>query len=464
MCYNKGVNCMQNNISNKKIHFIGIGGISMSGIARILLERGFLISGSDLKDNHFLQKLREKGADIFIGHAPENISEVDLVVISSAIPDENVELKYARQQGIEIWQRAQMISYLMNDKKAIAVSGTHGKTTTTSMISFILKKGGFDPLVLLGGEMEILDGNSCDGQGEFMVTEADESDGSLLFYDPHLAVVTNIELDHHDYYESKKHLLSVFEKFLYKIPPHGKAVVFAEDGNLQKIVSENDFNTLSYGINEGDVRAANIRLLPFGSYYNVVYKGKQLGEINLQVPGEHNILNSLAAITVAMFLGLNFTRIKALIEQYSGVKRRFEKKYLIDDVLIVDDYAHHPTEIEATLKTAVNTGYERIVAVFQPHRFSRTKHLMNEISSSFKQADQVILTDIYSAGEKESEDVKVEDLANMIEKNSKVDVKLIKDFVAIIEYLNENKKSKDLILTMGAGNVNEICDLLQADL
>ncbi|MFW6256802.1 MAG: UDP-N-acetylmuramate--L-alanine ligase [Bacillota bacterium] len=451
-------------MGEKRIHLVGIGGISMSGIAKILLNRGYQVSGSDVKDSSLLDSLREKGADITIGHAAENVAGAHKVVYSSAIPEDNIELKFARGKELKIYERAQMVAELMEGYKGIAVSGTHGKTTTTSMIAFILKKAGLDPAVLLGGKMDILNGNACDGQGEYFVIEADESDGSLLHYNPDVAVVTNLELDHHDYYSSKQKLNKTFKYFLQKIPREGRIIVYSADQNLGNLVSENDARVLSYGLNEGNLQAENVNLMPFGSFYTVNYKGRKLGEINLQVPGKHNILNSLAAFAVCMYVGLSFTEIKKFFDEYQGVKRRFEKKGLMNDILVVDDYAHHPTEIRETLTTARNTGYERLITVFQPHRYSRTKHLMEELSYSFTSVDKLIITDIYAAGEDAISGVNAKKLVALTKENSEVEVEYIPDFADIKSYLMEILQPRDIVLTLGAGNVYEVGEDLLSDI
>ncbi|MFW5998231.1 MAG: UDP-N-acetylmuramate--L-alanine ligase [Bacillota bacterium] len=446
-------------MENKHIHLIGIGGISMSGIAQILVEQNFKVTGSDLNYNKMIDKLINKEIEISIGHSADNVKGADLVVYSSAIPENNVELKYARKHGIPVMKRAQFIARLMNDKKGIAISGTHGKTTTTALISSLLKKGGLDPTILLGGQLGDI-GNAYNGNGEYFVTEADESDGSLLYFDPDIVIVTNIELDHHEYYNNKEELLSVFGEFVNKVPKNGKAILYCEDNNIQNLVNNNNFNQLTYGLHKGAIRAVDINLLPFGSYFTVKYNQKRLGEINLQIPGKYNIKNALAAIATGMFVGLSFGKIKEIIESFTGVKRRFEKIGLLDDILVVDDYAHHPTEIKETLKAAKNTGYQRLIAVFQPHLYSRTKHLLDEFSRSFALVDKLIITDIYGAREDPMKGVNSRKLVNLIKKNSDTEVEYIKSFSDIIKYLKTILQPKDLFLTIGAGDVYKIGEQL----
>lgn len=456
MWWEKGVSYMSAN----HVHFIGIGGISMSGIAEVLLELGYSVSGSDLKDSKLLDRLRSAGANIHIGHDKENIKGADLIVISSAVPADNPELKLARANNIIIMKRAEMIAHLMKEKRGIAISGTHGKTTTTSIVATLLKESGLDPTVLVGGVLNTIGGNAYLGHGDFFVTEADESDGSFLFFDPEIVIVTNIEMDHHDYYDSNEKLLTSFNEFINNVPANGKAIICADDKYLNKFINNNDNRIISYGIQSGEFQAKDERLYPFGSEYDLYFKGEKLGDININVPGRHNILNSLAAAAMGVYLGLDFTDLKKGLNQYQGVNRRFQKKGLIGDILVVDDYAHHPTEIIATLKAALNTGYERIIAVFQPHRYSRTQHLLEEFSSSFEVVDHLIITDIYSAGEKPIPGVSAEELARLAARNSKNTVVYIPELIDVVEYLEGIVRSRDLVLTLGAGDIYRVGEML----
>lgn len=450
-------------MEKKKVHFVGIGGISMSGIAEILLGKGYHVSGSDQKDSHLLDKLKDLGAEIYIGHHPGNIKDAEVLVVSSAISETNPELKYARKKGLKIMKRAEMIAELMKGLRGIAVAGTHGKTTTTSMTASVLLEGGADPTILLGGELDIIGGNSYSGKGGFLLTEADESDGSFLYYDPEIIVITNIEMDHHDYYSSEEKLMETFRKFLERLPEEGKAVVCAEDDNLMSLVDKKDKRVLSYGIGKGKIQALDYQLFPFGSIYTLAAEGQELARINLKMPGRHNILNSLAAATVGLETGMSIQSIKRGLENYNGVRRRFEKKGLLGDILVVDDYAHHPTEIEATLKVAKNTGYERVIAVFQPHRYSRTQHLFNEFLDCFEGVDHLIITDIYSAGEKPIAGVDSEKLARQIARKNKFPVDYIARREDLVLYLEKIAKNRDLIITLGAGDVYKIGEMFIAN-
>ncbi|MFW6381164.1 MAG: UDP-N-acetylmuramate--L-alanine ligase [Bacillota bacterium] len=442
------------------IHLIGIGGISMSGIAEYLLDRGFRVSGSDLKKSEHLDRLQKLGADIYIGHSRDNLGQADRVVVSSAIPGDNPELLAARERGVQVLKRAEIIAHFMQHHYGLAVSGTHGKTTTTSMIAGLLNKDKFDPTIMVGADLSSINGNVRVGTGDYFLTEADESDGSLLYFDPMVAVITNIELDHPDYYDSRQKLKNTFREFIDKIPDSGKVIVWAEDKTIKELVDFEDSRLFSYGFNSGDLRAYRPQLLPFGSYFTVDYNGHHLGEINLQVPGEHNILNALAAVAVGMFIGLNFSEIKSSLEQFSGAARRFEKKGLINNVLIVDDYAHHPTEIKATLKAAANTGYNRLIAVFQPHRYTRTSYLMDDFARSFELVDHLIVTDIYSAGEQPIPGVTAERLVHKIAISNDLQIDYIREKEDIVYYLQKILQPRDLLITIGAGNIYQVGEML----
>ncbi len=443
----------------KRIHFIGIGGISMSGIAEILAGKGYIVSGSDVKDSHLLDRLRSKGIKVFVGHHEENVREAELVVITSAIPESNPELRYAREKGLRVLKRAEMLAELMKGLRGIAISGTHGKTSTTAMTAVLLLEGKKDPVIMLGGELDIINGNVYAGKGEYLLTEADESDGSLLYYDPEIIAVTNLELDHQDYYGSEDKLLQTFAEFFRKVPREGRIILNAEDGKLMNLVDSSDSRVITYGIEKGDIRAEDIKLYPFGSIYTLTIEGKKIDNINLKVPGRHNILNSLAAIGIALEAGMNYEEIKKGLEKYTGVKRRFEKKGLLGDILVIDDYAHHPTEIEATIRAARNTGYERIIVVFQPHRYTRTRDLMKEFVHSFKDIEHLIITEIYSAGEEVIPGIDGRRLSEEIARKKTFPVDFIAEKEDVADYLTRIVRSKDLVITMGAGDVYEVGNL-----
>ncbi len=442
-------------MSKKTYHFIGIGGISMSGIARLLLEQGHYVSGSDLKDSPLLNQLRKMGAKIFIGHKRSNVGNAEFVVITSAIPSDNLELQEAIMRGIPILQRAQMIAALMENKKGIAIAGTHGKTTTTSMVSQMLEYTGLDPTVLVGGEVNDIGGNARLGNGELLLTEADESDGSFLFLKPIYAVVTNVEFEHHNFYSSRKAMLDYFQKFIFGLPQDGKLIMCADDEGVCDLLAMGEpvSPPILYGIHKGEVRAKNVELLPFASRFDVYRNDRCLGSLLMKLPGEHNVYNSLATVVLGLTLGLDFKAIKAALENYTGVHRRFEVINDINGIFIVDDYAHHPTEIKATLKAAKECGPQRIITMFQPHRFSRTKHLFDEFAASFGLADEIIITGVFSANEKPIAGFSGFDLASKIEERERKKVYYFDDKSDAARYVSTIAKPGDMVLTMGAGDI-----------
>lgn len=446
---------------NERIHLIGIGGIGMSGIASLLLNLGYEVSGSDVKDSATISELRSQGAEIKVGHQAENVEVADLVVFSSAIPEDNPELLRAKEKGLPVLQRAEMVARLMTRQKGIAISGTHGKTTTTAMVATVLEKNGLDPTVLVGGELDLIAGNAKLGTGDYFVTEADESDGSLLFMDPEIGVVTNIEVDHLDYYNSKEEIKQTFIQFLNKLPSTGKGIVCLDDAEISSMLTEVDSELMTYGLTKRtDLRAKEIVLDKLGSKSTIYWQGKRLGELNLNVPGKHNLANALVAIGIGLHIGLEFEEISTGLKEFGGVKRRFERKGQYRKAMIVDDYAHHPTELEATLNAAQNMGFERIIAVFQPHRYTRTKFLMEEFSRAFDDADEIIITDIYSAGEDPISGVSAEKLIELIKQSTFVKAKFIPELEEVYEYLKGTVKSGDLVLTLGAGDIWKVGEKL----
>lgn len=438
-----------------RIHFIGIGGAGMSGIAKILLEMGYKVTGSDLKDSTTVERLKKLGAKIEIGHKPSNVYGAELVVVSSAIPDDNPELVTAREMGIKTLHRADILGLLMQGKKSIAVTGAHGKTTTTSMISLILEKNNLDPTILIGGELNDIGGNAVLGKGDFLVTEADESDGSFLKLNPVIGVVTNIENDHLDYYGNMNNLLQAFETFVKKLPDKGFVVMGVDNFNVRKIVNKvPNKRIVSFGIKqEAHYKASNIEFSGLTSSFNLMHKGRELGKIQLKVPGLHNVYNALAACAVGMEIGLSIEEINYGLNNFLGVKRRFQIIGNFDDIKIIDDYGHHPTEIKATLKAAKNCNPNRIVAIFQPHRYTRTLNLYQEFGSAFKDADVIILTDVYSAGEKPIPGVNSSLIKESIEKRDDKEVVLIQNKDHIVNYLTKILKQGDYVLTIGAGDI-----------
>lgn len=449
----------------EKVHIVGIGGISMSGIAKILLNKGYKVSGSDIKNNKQIDILKKRGVDIHIGHEASNLKNVDVLVYTNAVDEKNIELKKAREEDIDIYKRAEFIAKLFKNKETIAVTGTHGKTTTTSMISSIFIDSHLDPSIMIGGNLDILDGNMKNGDGKYFITEADESDGSLTFFNPKLAVITNIELDHFNYYNSEDALLKKFIEFCKKITEQGSLVICGEVLKDYPQLEELDINYYTYGFNEEYFSAKNIKLDSYKSSFELYINGKKRDKITLNIPGKHNILNALAAYAISYIAEIDKEAINKGLYKYKGVQRRFEKKGKFNNALIIDDYAHHPTEIITTIETAFRTNPEKLYIIFQPHRFSRTANLMEEFSKCFDKADELILTDIYSASEKPIENVNSQKLYDLIKKriNDKelnLEVRYISEFQKIEGYLSQKLKPNDLLLTIGAGNVYEIGETL----
>lgn len=441
--------------TQEHVHFIGIGGYGMSAIARVLLEMGYRVSGSDEVRQELTEKLAARGALVYIGHQAEHVRGADLVVYSSALPKDNVEIVAAEKLNIPIIHRAQMLARLLNARRGVAVAGAHGKTTTSSMIALIMEAGGLDPTYIIGGEIMNVGSNAKAGKGEFVVAEADESDGSFLQYNPQYAVVTNIEADHLENYDGKfENLKNAYVQFLSQVKPGGKAILCMDDPYVQELMPGLSCEILTYGIHtNATFRAKNIELGDRRVRFEVEREGAALGSIELSVPGIHNVYNALAALIVGLEGGLSFERIAASLAKFRGAKRRFQVVGEYDDILVIDDYAHHPTEIEATISAAKSTG-KRIIAVFQPQRYTRTYFLLEQFSRAFGEADEVILTDIFSpAGEKRIEGVSSARLADMIAKNSNPNVRYIPDKDEVLTYLTEHVKSGDLVLTMGAGDI-----------
>lgn len=450
------------------VHIIGIGGISMSGIAKMLLNRETIVTGSDIKENAQIKELKKRGVKIYIGHQKSNIDNPQAVVYTNAINKDNIELQTARNKKIKIYKRAEFIAELFKNKKTIAITGTHGKTTTTSMLSSIFINAGRDPSVMIGGNLDILDGNIKDGTGSYFITEADESDGSLTFFDPKYAVITNIELDHFDYYKNEEELINKFKEFAQKIPDDGGLVIGSKALKNYPELKDLTKKYYKYGLTDQYFTAHQIDLKSFYSSFELFIKGEKIDTIKLKVPGLHNVLNALAAYTISYLVGLDSQNIKKGLSAYQGVKRRFEKKGTFKGALVIDDYAHHPTEIISTLQTAVRFKKRNLYIIFQPHRYSRTKNLLKEFSESFDRADELILTDIYAASEKPIREVSSEKLYKLIEKrkiknNLNLKIKLISDFTKIKNYLTKQLREDDMLITMGAGDVYKIGEDILGD-
>lgn len=434
------------------LHFIGIGGAGMSGIARLFLSRGVHVTGSDVMESDRIVDLRRRGAVINIGHDPENVGSPDVVVVSSAIAEENPELQAAHHRSIPVVTRAEMLGELMSDYYGIAVAGTHGKTTTTSMVGLMLADCGADPTVIIGGEVLDIGSNVRLGKGRYFVAEADESDGSFLKLRPQMGVITNIEADHLENYGSLEAIVDAFERFLQGL---SFAILGTDDPRVAGLASRAKPPIMTYGLRTGDVCATDVHLHPKGSACTVRCRGDVLGRLELKIPGVHNVMNALAAVAVGTSLGFPFDSIQESLAKFSGACRRFEVLGDVGGILVVDDYAHHPTEIKATLAAARTLG-RRVVAVFQPHRYTRTYYLEDALARSFDDADEVIITAIYPAGEKVIPGVSGEKLAGMVEKRLGRGVHFVPKLSEIPLLLGELCRPGDLVLTMGAGDVHRV--------
>jgi UDP-N-acetylmuramate--alanine ligase len=448
------------NDKNKKIHFIGIGGISMSGLAEIIIHNGYKVSGSDRNESSLTKHLETLGAKIFIGHASKNITDASLVVYTAAIPKDNPELKEAINKNIPLMDRAEFLGELMkNHKYGVAIAGTHGKTTTTSMMSHIVLEANVDPTILVGGNLDIINGNVRSGTSDYFITEACEYKESFLKFYPYIGVILNIDIDHLDYYRDIDHIQSAFQKFADKIPQNGYLIINADDIRCEEVSQNVKCNVISYGINNGDLKSKNIRYDNKGcGSFDVLYRGKELFNITLNVPGEHNISNALSTIAVSIALNIEENKICGGLASFGGTHRRFEHKGQYNNIIVIDDYAHHPTEIKAAIKTAKNYVKGKLYCVFQPHTYTRTIALFHEFAESFYGVDEVILADIYAAREKYTDKVSSAMLCDKI--NSKgVNCSNIHSFDEIVTYLSKNTNPDDLIITVGAGDVYKIGEM-----
>lgn len=446
--------------THKKIHFIGIGGISMSGLADILLENNFRVSGSDMKASNITAKLEKQGAEVFIGHDEKNINDVDLVVYTAAVSDDNPELIRSQELGLPIMDRAEFLGQIMKGHKYnIAISGTHGKTTTTSMVSHIFLQAKLDPTILVGGELDIIDGNVKTGKSEYFITEACEYKASFLKFFPYVGVILNIDADHLDFYRNIDHIQETFIEFTKLIPKDGYLVACAEDEKLKAVIASSECKVITYGINSGEVTAKNIIFNERGCASFEVYRNDlKLFDASINVPGRHNVLNALASISVGLSLDVSQNDIIDGLASFFGTHRRFEIKGVKEGVTVVDDYAHHPTEIRALLDGAKNFPHKKIYCVFQPHTYTRTLTLFDDFSTCFANADEVILADIYAAREKFSKLVSSDMLGDKI-RDLGQNCKNLHSFEAIVDYLKSSLKDGDLLLTVGAGDVYKIGEM-----
>ena len=441
----------------RRIHFVGIGGIGMSGIAEVMLDMGYQVSGSDLRLSGVTQRLASLGAMVVEGHSKGNVGEVDVVVISSAVKEDNPEVLAARERKIPIIRRAEMLAELMRMKYGIAISGTHGKTTTTSMIGLVLSRAGFDPTIIVGGIVKSIGSNAQVGQGEYLVAEADEFDRSFLKLTPTIAVVTTIEAEHLDCYKDLEEIKKAFAEFANKVPFYGSVALCLDEKGVQAILPRIEKRYITYGLSSAaDVQAREMAFKGLATEYEAYAKGERLGRVTLKVPGVHQVKNSLAAIVVGMELGVPFKDLAESLSGFSGVYRRFEIKGEKNGVTVVDDYGHHPTEIEATLRAAKEGFGRRVVAVFQPHLFSRTRDFHREFGSAFYQADVLVVTDVYPAREQPIPGVTGEMVAKAAKEFGHRDVHYVEDKNAVAEFLEGIVKSGDMLITLGAGDVYKI--------
>jgi UDP-N-acetylmuramate--alanine ligase len=439
-------------------HFIGIGGAGMSGIAKVLHDRGVQVTGSDLKDSRYSRALREAGVPVAIGHDAGNLGDPEVVVVSSAIPESNPEFAEARRRGLPLWPRAKMLAQLAGDRRTIAVAGTHGKTTTSSMVATMLGGMGLDPTYLIGGEVCEYGTNAACGGGDHYVVEADESDGSFLYLDPFVSLVTNIEADHLDHYGTLAAVEETFERFAGRTDPRGAVVVCADDERAIEIVSRSGGRVVTYGVSlDAEVRCEDLQREGGGHRFSVSLPDGRSVATSIGVPGTHNVLNATGALAVAHVLGVDAEAAAAALSRFGGVKRRFDQVGEERGIRVVDDYAHHPTEVRATLAAARSATAGRVWVVFQPHRYSRTEALAADFGSAFGEADRVILMEVYSAGETPIPGVTGKTLVDeILLSDSRARVSYLPHRSEIPDFLTRSVRAGDLVLTMGAGDVTAL--------
>ncbi|HNS77200.1 MAG TPA: UDP-N-acetylmuramate--L-alanine ligase [Syntrophorhabdus sp.] len=445
-----------------KVHFVGIGGIGMSGIAEVLLNLGFKVTGSDLRTTETTERLQALGAKIFTGHKEENIGGADVVVVSSAVRPDNPEVQKAKELFVPVIQRAEMLAELMRIKYSIAVAGAHGKTTTTSLVSTILAHAGLDPTCVIGGRLNSLGSNAKLGGSKFLVAEADESDGTFLLLFPTIAVTTNIDLEHLDFYQDINEIKAAFLSFLNKVPFYGLDIICIDNANVQSLIPQLKRRYMTYGLSkQADLRAENISYDGFITSFKVLYKDKEMGDIVLALPGIHNVVNALAACGVAIELDIPFWKVREALESFGGIHRRLEMKWN-GAIKLIDDYGHHPTEIKATLAAVRQMWKGRIVVVFQPHRYTRTKALMEEFATSFNEADVLIVTEIYAASEEKIEGVDGQGLSETIRASGHKNVMFAASKEDAAEVVLGMAREGDVVITLGAGDICRIEERLKA--
>jgi UDP-N-acetylmuramate--alanine ligase len=464
----------------QRIHFVGIGGIGMSGIAEVLLNLGYRISGSDLKQSSVTDRLKSLGAVICEGHRPENVSGAEVIVISSAIQSSNPEVEEAHRLHLPVIQRAEMLAELMRLKYGIAIGGMHGKTTTTSMIAAVLAGGGLDPTVVVGGRVDAMGSNARLGRSQYLVAEADESDRSFLKLSPIIAIVTNIDREHMDCYRNLPDIKRAFVEFMDRVPFYGIVVACNDDPMLRTVLPKLKRRMVSYGtrkdsdfrivVKKGSWGAGRPRpaqtarawtpVPPQVSFFSVTFRDKDLGEFRLHVPGMHNVLNATGAIAVGVGLDIPVPQIQEALENFRGVDRRFQVRGQVAGITVIDDYGHHPTEIRATLAAAKQCGYRKIHVIFQPHRYTRTRDLMNEFATAFRDADTLQILDIYAASEQPIEGITAEVLASRISAGGNASTKYARSFEDAVDAVASDAQDGDMILTLGAGSVSQLPPML----
>jgi UDP-N-acetylmuramate--alanine ligase len=438
----------------RAIHFVGIGGIGMSGIAEVLLSSGFAVSGSDMKESDITRRLAGLGARIHIGHFEENVQDADVVVFSSAVPRTNPELVAARRASIPVIPRAEMLAELMRLKDGIAIAGSHGKTTTTSLVATVLREAGLDPTVVIGGKLNVLGTNAARGQGALLVAEADESDGSFLHLTPVIAVITNIDAEHLDHYGDHEAVKDAFAAFANRVPFYGLVVACLDHPHVQAILPRIEKRTATYGLSaQADYRAKDPVVEGLSTSFTLLRRGEDLGKVTVRMPGIHNVLNTLAVLAVADELEVPLDQTKAALAGFGGVQRRFTIVGEHAGVTVVDDYGHHPAEVQVTLEAAQRAYGRRIVVAFQPHRYSRTHHLKDELTRAFNRADVLLLTDVYAAGEAPIEGATSECLAEAIRQHGHRDVTYVGSRERLLEALVARVEPGDVVITLGAGDI-----------
>jgi UDP-N-acetylmuramate--alanine ligase len=445
-----------------RVHFVGIGGIGMSGIAEVLVNLGYVVTGSDLQDSEATRRLRALGSQVFVGHQEENLAaNPSVVVISTAVKYANPEVLEARRRHIPVIPRAEMLAELMRMKYGVAVAGSHGKTTTTSMVAAVLSSAGLDPTLVIGGRVHMFGTNAKMGQGDILVAEADESDGSFLLLAPTIAVVTNIDREHMDFHQTMERLNESFLTFVNKIPFYGLAVLCLDNANVRSLLAKVRKRFTTYGLSaEADFSAQDLKMKAAEIEFTVLHRAKSLGKLRLHLPGRHSATNALAAVAVAHELEIPFSHVAEALDAFTGIHRRFEIKGEPKGVLVIDDYGHHPVEIAATIGAIRDSWKRPLTVIFQPHRYSRTRDLFDEFLTAFEGADRLVLTEIYAAGEDAIPGVSGESLYQAVKRKGHLDIEFVPDKSQIVPSLAGRLRGGDVVLTLGAGDIYKVGEAL----